>query len=372
MSSPPLLLGNEIYRHSTLGGKHPLSIPRVSTMLDLVGALGWLAPGQYAESRPARPEELTRFHVPDYVAAVQAAERSLTVSPEDSLRYNLGRGGNPVYATMFRRPATGVGGSLMAAALLLAEGGIIHSPGGGTHHGRPDRASGFCYFNDPVLAILHLLDGGLSRVAYVDLDVHHGDGVADAFAGDDRVLVVSVHEAGRWPHTGLADEEGIGNLFNYPVPPGMNDSEMDALVEGAIGPLVESFRPDALVLQCGADALADDPLAKQELSNLALWRAVRALKGLSPRLLVLGGGGYNPWSVARCWTGIWAVLNGIGIPDRLPAPAEALLRSLNWSRAAGRNPPEHWFTSLADTGRDGPVRDAVRALVGRTRERMRT
>jgi acetoin utilization protein AcuC len=371
MQAPPLLIGNEIYRHSSLGGKHPLSIPRVSTVLDLIGALGWVGMDQYRESRAATPAELARFHRPDYIAAVQTAERTLAVSEEDSLRYNLGRGGNPVYGTMFRRPATGVGGSLIAAARLLAEGGAIYSPGGGTHHGRPDRASGFCYFNDPVLAILHMLDAGLGRIAYIDFDVHHGDGVADAFADDDRVLVVSVHEAGRWPHSGRMEEEGAGNLFNYPVPPGMTDPEMDALVGEAIGPLVEGFRPDALVVQCGADALADDPLGHQNLSNGALWRAVRAMKGLAPRLLVLGGGGYNPWSVARCWTGIWAMLAGHEIPDRLPAGAEAVLRDLNWNRAAGRNPPAHWFTTLADAGRDGPVRDEVRALIRRTRERMR-
>jgi acetoin utilization protein AcuC len=362
--NPPLFIGNEIYRHSSLGGKHPLSIPRVSTVMDMVQALGWLEDGQYRESRLATPEQLARFHREDYIAAVQAAERTLTVSPDDSERYNLGRGGNPVYGTMFRRPATGVGGSLIAAQHLLQNGG-------GTHHGRPAQASGFCYFNDPVLAILAMLDAGLSRVAYVDLDVHHGDGVADAFAADPRVLVVSVHEAGRWPHSGQLDEEGAGNLFNLPVTPGMVDDEMTALVEEAVGPLVEGFRPDALVIQCGADALADDPLGKQTLSNGALWHAVAALKPLAPRLLVLGGGGYNPWSVARCWTGIWAELNGLEKPDRLPPAAESLLRALSWNRSAGRHPLDHWFVTLADVSRHGPVRDEVRALVRCVKERMK-
>lgn len=366
----PLFIGNEIYRHSSLGGKHPLSIPRVSTVMDLVQALGWLKPAQYRESRPAIPEQLHRFHRPDYVTAVQTAERDLSISPERSERYNLGRGGNPIHATMFRRPATGVGGSLMAAAHLLEHGGIVYSPGGGTHHGQPARASGFCYFNDPVLAILTLLDNGLNRVAYVDLDVHHGDGVADAFAKDSRVLVISVHEAGRWPHSGGLDDEGVGNLFNFPVPPGMVDDEMDALIDAAIGPLVEGFKPEALVIQCGADALAEDPLGKQLLSNGALWNAVASLKGLAPRLLVLGGGGYNPWSVARCWTGIWAELNGLDKPDRLPPAAESLLRSLSWNRAPGRSPPDHWFVTLIDTPRHGPLREEVRALLRRTKERM--
>lgn len=367
----PLFIGNEIYRHSSLGGKHPLSIPRVSTVMDIARLLGWLAPERYRESRAATPGQLSRFHREDYIAAVQQAERTLTIGESESQRYNLGRGGNPVYGTMFRRPATGVGGSLIAAAHLLEQDrGIVYSPGGGTHHGRPAQASGFCYFNDPVLAILAMLDGGLSRVAYVDLDVHHGDGVADAFAADPRVLVISVHEAGRWPHSGRMEEEGLGNLFNYPVPPGMADDEMDALMGEAIGPLVESFKPEAMVIQCGADALADDPLAKQMLSNLALWRAVSALQNLAPRLLVLGGGGYNPWSVARCWAGIWAGLNGLEIPDRLPPDAESLLRSLNWNHRIGRDPPAHWFTTLADAPRHAPVRDEVRILLRRTKERM--
>ncbi|WP_298725283.1 acetoin utilization protein AcuC [uncultured Ferrovibrio sp.] len=367
----PLFIGNAIYRHSSLGGKHPLSIPRVSTVMDLVQALGWLNPDRYRESRPATPEQLQRFHREDYIAAVQTAERDLTISAELSERYNLGRGGNPIYGTMFRRPATGVGGSLMAVGHLLEAGGIVYNPGGGTHHGQPARASGFCYFNDPVLAILRMLDAGLSRVAYIDLDVHHGDGVADAFQNDPRVLVVSIHEDGRWPHSGRLDEEGAGNLFNLPVPPGMIDDEMAALMEEAVGPLAESFRPDAMVIQCGADALADDPLGRQQLSNGALWSAVGMLKGLAPRLLVLGGGGYNPWSVARCWTGVWAHLNGLEIPDRLPSSAESLLRALSWNRSAGRNPPDHWFLSLADRPHHGPVREEVRALVRRAKERMK-
>ena len=148
-------------------------------------------------------------------------------------------------------------------------------------------------------------------------------------------------------------------------------AHVTALVEEAIGPLIEGFKPEALVIQCGADALADDPLGKQTLSNGALWHAVAGLKPLAPRLLVLGGGGYNPWSVARCWTGIWAELNGQEKPDRLPPAAESLLRELNWNRSAGRQPPEHWFTTLADAPRNGAVREEVRALVRRVKERMR-
>jgi acetoin utilization protein AcuC len=169
-----------------------------------------------------------------------------------------------------------------------------------------------------------------------------------------------VHEKGRWPFTGAVDDAGA---VNFPVPPGFNDSELDLLVEEAIGPLVEAFGPEMLILQCGADGLADDPLSRLELSNRAIWRAVDTLRPLAPRVLVLGGGGYNPWSVARCWTGIWAGLNAFPIPPRLPPRAEAVLRGLSWARSQGRNPPQHWFTTLADQPRNGTIRDEVRTLV---------
>lgn len=337
-----------------------MSIPRVSTVMDLARALGWLEDGAYLEASAASPEALARFHDPAYIAALERAERDGRVDPETARRHSIGCNGNPIHARVFTRPATACGATLRAVE-LLREGGIVHSPAGGTHHGRRDRASGFCYLNDPVLGMLRLLDLGFSRISYVDLDAHHADGVQEALAGDPRVLLVSVHEKGRWPYSGAAEDRGA---VNFPVPPGFNDSELDFLIDAAVEPLVRGFAPEILILQCGADGLADDPLSRLELSNNALWRAVARLKPLAPRLLVLGGGGYNPWSVARCWTGIWAILNGIAVPERLTQAGEAVLRALAWARSQGRNPPERWFTTLADPPRPGPVRPEVAALVG--------
>jgi acetoin utilization protein AcuC len=254
----------------------------------------------------------------------------------------------------------------MLAARLTEGGGVVHVPGGGTHHGMPDRASGFCYLNDAVLGLLAWLDQGLTNILYLDIDAHHGDGVELAFRDDPRVFTVSVHEAGRWPHTGLAEDRAGGHARNLPVPPGFNDSEMDWLLRHAILPLIRHVRPQAIMLQCGADAVEEDPLSRLALSNAAHRAAVAAVMGLAPRLIVLGGGGYNPWSVARCWAGVWATLNRLPIPPRLPPEAEAVLRGLAWSRAAGRNPPEHWFTTLADAPRPGPVREEIRRLAAST------
>ena len=360
----PILIGSEIYRKSRYGATHPLSIQRVTPVMDLVRALGLLDDGRFVDSPMATPDELARFHASDYIAAVVTAERDGHVSDAVKERYNIGRSGNPVFPEIFSRPATAAGASLLAGRTLASvECGTIHSLAGGTHHGRPAMAYGFCYFNDPVLGILAMLDGGLSRVLYVDLDAHHGDGVQDAFHDEDRVLTISIHEDDRWPRTGPAEDRAGGMARNFPVPKDMNDTELRFLVEEAVLPIGEGFRPEAIVIQSGCDALADDPQSKLSLSNNAIWEAVQRLSSLAPRVLVVGGGGYNPWAVARCWTGIWAHLNGVdprGIS--LGSEAENVLRGLFWNHSRGRNPPEHWFTTLADAPLEGEVRSAMQDL----------
>jgi acetoin utilization protein AcuC len=363
----PLLIASEIYRNSTYGPKHPLAIPRVSTALDLIRTLGWMDAARTLESPVATPEQLCRFHTPEYVAALQDAEARQDVPAVVRERHHIGAHGNPVYREVFRRPATGAGGVILAAG-LTAHGGAVHVPGGGTHHGRPDRASGFCYINDAVLGLLAWIDQGLENILYIDIDAHHGDGVQDAFHDDPRVFTLSIHEAKRWPFTGLLDDRAGGHARNIPVPQGLNDSEMEWLLQHAILPVVHHLRPQAIMLQCGADALDEDPLAKLSLSNNAHWGVVRALAGQAPRLIVLGGGGYNPWSVGRCWAGVWGVLDGRAAPERLPAESEAVLRNLAFDRAVGRNPPEHWFTTLRDSPRRGPVRLEIRHLAEATLE----
>jgi acetoin utilization protein AcuC len=357
----PVYVGSEIYRRSSYGPKHPLAVPRVSTCTDLIRAMGWLDDAAYVTAPLATDEQLLRFHDAGYLAALKRAEATQSVSPEDRERYRIGADANPVFPEIFRRPATSAGG-VMLAARLTAEGGIVHCPGGGTHHGRPDRASGFCYLNDPVLGLLAWLDQGLDNIVYLDIDAHHGDGVQDAFRDDDRVLTISIHEAGRWPFTGAAEDRAGGAARNFPVPQGFNDSEFRYLLDAAVLPLIRARRPQAILLQAGADALEEDPLAKLSLSNNAHWHAVAALMPLAPRLLVLGGGGYHPHATGRCWAGIWAVLNDLPIPGRVTPEAELVLRNLVYNRAAGRNPPEHWRTTLRDAPREGAVREEIKLL----------
>ncbi len=359
----PVFIGSEIYRGSSYGDWHPLRVPRVSTVMDLTRALGWLDPGSYMNSPRAKPAALALWHDPAYIAALQQAERDGHVSDMVRTRHNIGTHANPVFGEMFRRTATSAGGALLAGE-LLAKPGVVYAPAGGTHHGMPDHANGFCYFNDPVLAILSLRRQGLRRIAYVDIDAHHCDGVDHAFRDDIDVLVVSTHEENRWPRTGALRDEGVGNVFNLPMPKDLNDTEMMLIQEHLIVPAVVRFAPDAIVLQCGADSLADDPQSRLALSNGALWSVVAALQPLSARYLVLGGGGYNPWSVGRAWTGVWATLAGHDIPARLPDRAEDVLRALIWNgNRRGRKPPEHWFTTLRDPPNHGPIRSDIRARV---------
>ncbi len=209
------------------------------------------------------------------------------------------------------------------------------------------------------------LGQGLERIVYLDIDAHHGDGVQDAFADDDRVLTISLHEAGRWPGTGLAEDRAGGAARNFPVPQGFNDSEM-RLADGGGGAAADP----------GASAAGDLPARPEptrwrrtrwpscRCPTTRIGQVVRAIRGLAPRLVVVGGGGYNPYTVGRCWAGIWATLNDFDIPARTTPAAEAVLRGLSYNRAAGRNPPEHWFTTLARRAARGARSARSRARAG--------
>jgi acetoin utilization protein AcuC len=286
---PAAFIGSQVYRKEAFGSHHPLSIPRVAGVMDMCAMLGWLGDEEFYDSRPAGQSQLTKFHEAHYVQALKRADEQGSVGKEVRERYRIGTMENPVFPGLFQRATTAVGGSILAAQLAL-EGKVAFHPAGGTHHGRPDRASGFCYFNDPVFSIMTLLDAGLERVLYVDLDAHHGDGVQD--------------------------------------PRGFNDSELSYLMDNAVLQLGREFEPQALVITCGTDALDGDPLSGMALSNAGLWAAVECLLELCDRNVVLGGGGYNPWTVVRCWSGLWGRLSHREIPGLLPEDAQEFLRGL--------------------------------------------
>lgn len=353
----PFFIGSSIYRGSSYGPRHPLAIPRVPTVIDLARGLGWLPSNQYRVSPRAKPVALQVFHTAEYVAAVISAEQSQAVSDDIRTRHGLGTLSNPVFPEMFRRPATAAGGSILAASIVAQHRGIVFNPGGGTHHGLSDRANGFCYFNDPVLAVMALRAQGIKRVVYLDIDAHHCDGVQSAFEGDDDLLILSTHEERRWPFTGALEDDGGGNVINLPLPRGTDDRALAYALDQLLLPAIAAHRPDAIVLQCGADAVREDPLARMEWSNQSHLRVVRSVMAMTDRLIVLGGGGYNPWTVARCWTAVWGVLNGFEMPDVLVPELSDILRGLSWNRKAQPDPA--LMTTLVDAPREGEVPQVI-------------
>ena len=359
-----VFVGSDIYRRAAYGGNHPLAIPRVETVTDLAADLGWLE-GRWRPSPIASRDLLTRHHEEAYVAALAKADSAGLVTPDMREKHGIGTMENPLFRGVFDRASTAVGGSFEAARLAM-DGRIAFHPAGGTHHGRPGRASGFCYFNDPVFAVLGFLDADLDRVLYVDLDAHHGDGVEEAFARDARVMTVSIHEDGRWPGTGRLDDRRDGRARNLPVPRGINDTEWRLLIEAAVVPVAERFGPEAVVVTCGADPLAGDPLSTMALSNVALWEAVETVVATAPRAVVLGGGGYNPWTLARCWTGLWGRLGGFDMPERLPEVSRARLAALDCDLVDEDDRDPDWFETLADRPNEGEIRAIFHDIVAAT------
>lgn len=366
----PLFVGSEIYRRAAFGPNHPLNIVRHAAVVDLLNMMGWLDPRDFRESRVASLDELLEFHDRAYLKALQHANATGRVDPAVRDRYQVGTFENPLFKGLFERAAMTVGGSILAAELAV-EGHTVFHPTGGTHHGRPDRASGFCYFNDPVFSIMTLLKSGVGRVLYVDLDAHHGDGVEDAFYEDPRVTTVSIHEQKRWPFSGTHSHPHAG-AFNFNVPAGFNDSEFKHIMQRAVMPLAESIRTDGVVICCGADCLAGDPLSHMLLSNVALWDAVDDLISLGAPTIVLGGGGYNPWTVTRYWAGLWGRISGREIPRELPDEAQDFMRRMECDLIDDDDRDEAWMTTMADSPRPGRIRDEVRSMVSEFRNFLAT
>ena len=359
MPSPPkaLYIGSDIYRRSSFGDNHPLSYARQDSLIDICRILDWLPDEAFRASPMADIDTLTKFHDAAYVGALRFSSDMGKVSIENREQYNFGNMENPIFKGVFERASTTVGGSILAAKLALAGQTTFH-PAGGTHHGQRDKAHGFCYFNDPVFAIRTLLDEGCDKVSYIDIDAHHGDGVETAFASEPRVSFLSVHEENRWPYSGAMQDQAP-QICNLPVPPGLNDQEFEQIMDRLILPYIEQWKPEAMVITCGADGLKDDPLSKMGLSNGSLWNAVLNMVEHCETNVVLGGGGYNPWTTMRCWAGLWGLLSGFDLPDSLPEPVRAILHKFDSDIIDEEDRQPDWFDRLQDPLQEGLIRDEV-------------
>lgn len=314
------------------GPGHPLKNLRLELTYDLIRAYGLLdLPNtQVVEPTPALKEEMELFHTPEYLQVLKDAENHFWY--HRYLSFGLGTGDNPIFYGMYTWSALSTGASLKAARMVeKGEVECAFNIAGGLHHAGPSRASGFCYINDPSVVIKHLALKG-HRIAYIDMDAHHGDGVQAAFYETDQVLTLSIHETGEtlFPGTGFVEEMGRGRgkgySANIPLYPG-SDDEIFLWAFREVGlPLVQSFQPDIIVTQLGIDTHRTDPLSNLELTIQGYGHLVESLRGLAPKWVALGGGGYNLANVPRAWALAWGVMNGIQLPNQLPSDYQALYR----------------------------------------------
>ena len=316
-------LYSENYFAYDYGPGHPLKVERLRLTHDLCRAYGLfdLPNVRLLETQPAQESEILRFHTPQYLDVLKrASQREI----EEDFTHGLGPGDNPVFPGVWEWSILQTGASLQAAQ-LVSEGNvrIAFNIAGGLHHAAANRASGFCYMNDPVLAICHFLDRG-KRVLYLDVDAHHGDGVQWAFYDNPMVLTVSFHQDGQtlFPGTGSVTErgrgEGLGYSVNVPMHPGTDDEVFWKGFRSVLPRVMEAFKPDAVVSQLGVDAFWTDPLANLELTTNGFSKVIAYLTEEAPAWVALGGGGYDLANVARGWTLAWAIMNRIELPDDLP------------------------------------------------------
>jgi len=319
----PLLIFGPRSLGYDFGPSHPLSPRRFGPGIELLRAVG-AEPGLAPE--PAADEELEWLHAPGYVAAV----RRFSADPDLESEAGIGPGDDPAFAGMHEAAASVAGGSIRAVeAILLGEVEHAYHPGGGLHHAMRARASGFCIYNDVALAIARARSAGL-RILYVDLDVHHGDGVQALHARDPGVLTVSFHETGRslFPGTGFVDELGegtaAGTSVNVPLEPLTGPEAWLAAVRAVVPSLAAAFGPDLIVSQHGADGHVWDPLAHLALTTTAMGEAARLVDRMAHRYaagrwLATGGGGYSAYRVVpRAWALTWLAGAHREAPRKLP------------------------------------------------------
>lgn len=328
---PSALIWSEERLRYDFGPDHPLKPIRVELTVDLIRAVGLdRADGVVTLPRaPYGEEELLAIHDAGYVAVVRRL--SADPDPRGAPAYGLGPGDTPVFRGM-HEASMAVCGASVAAAQAVWEGRAGHAfnPAGGLHHAMRGRAAGFCVYDDPVAAIHWLLEHGAARVAYVDVDTHHGDGVQDFFYADPRVLTISLHESGRWlfPGTGFTDEVGAGDAagtsLNVPLPPGTIGEVYLEAFDAVVPAAVAAFAPDVLVTQLGCDTHVTDPLAHlglttDDYAGLATRLHDLAHAHAQGRWVATGGGGYQVATVVpRAWTLYFAALAHAPFPEDVP------------------------------------------------------
>lgn len=305
-----------------MGANHPMKPIRLQMTYELLKSYGVF--GEHLElisPKPASRELVEKVHSSAYLDMVEQLDSGDYIRGAE--KFGFATGDNPIFAGMNRAAYLYTGATVQAAEAVLNGAKVAFSIAGGLHHAHHAQASGFCVFNDCAVA-LAVLKERLGRVAYVDIDVHHGDGVQWLFYDDPNVLTVSLHQTGYtlFPGTGHVDEIGDGDgiyaSINVPYAANTDDSIWLSAWRATALPLLKAYQPRAIVLQMGADAHHTDPLANLKLTAQGWLEAVKDVKALEVPIVAIGGGGYDLANVPRMWTSAVTTLAGIAIPDEVP------------------------------------------------------
>ncbi|MBW2489980.1 MAG: acetoin utilization protein AcuC [Deltaproteobacteria bacterium] len=363
-----LVFSKEFGTHS-YGPNHPLKVERLQLTMDLIAAYGLWDKSDipWIEAQKAEEHDLHRIHSAEYLEILKKANTGRP--PSEAWKYGLGSGDNPVFSGLYDWSLMVTGATLECIRQIRDNKcQIAFNIAGGLHHAMRNRAAGFCYLNDPAVGIAKMIQDGL-RVVYLDIDVHHGDGVEAAFYNTDRVLTISLHQHGHtlFPGTGFPDEigegPGRGYAVNVPLAPGTGDDLYYHVFMEVVPPLVHAFDPDVLVTQLGVDTLATDPLAALNLTTNGFLKVVQEIKSWNRKWAALGGGGYNIMNVARAWTGAWAVMKGIEVSDDLPEAFVKKHRMVLGNIGTLSDPERTNSKSVAD-----PAQQLATSVVARIKE----
>ncbi len=348
MAPTASVIWDDAFTAYDFGPQHPMAPVRLALTTRLLRDMGIFDHVEIVSPKVCPDEMLTTIHDPAYVAAVRAASEDPAAADQDR---GLGTEDDPAFVGMHEASARIVAGTVEMCRRVWrgeTEHGVNYC--GGLHHATRTSAAGFCIYNDIAVGIQWLLDNGVQRIAYVDIDVHHGDGVEQMFWDDPRVMTVSVHESGRalfpgtgWPHE-VGGPDALGSAANVALPPGTGDAGWLRAIESVVPPLLHAFKPDIVVSQHGCDSHAQDPLAHLAISLDAQRRAHETIHALAHevsggRWVALGGGGYEIIDVVpRSWTHLVAIAAHVPIDPRTPLP-------------------EEWLAYVEQTfGRTGPAR----------------
>ncbi|MHA2068284.1 MAG: acetoin utilization protein AcuC [Candidatus Thorarchaeota archaeon] len=304
---------------------HPLKPDRLFLTYELSRLLGLLKHVKLIEPTMPTREDLESFHSPEFIDAVIESGTTQNPKPE----FGLGTMDNPVFPNLYDAAARYVGATLDAMKAMMKGVSEAFVISGGLHHSHERMASGFCIFNDVVVAIKHLQKQKASRILYLDIDAHHGDGVQNAFYGSKDVLTISIHQHGNtlFPGSGFPHEsgtgEGMGHAVNIPVLPGAGSGELIRSFDEIVVPLFDAFKPDLLVTQLGVDAHFLDPLAQLSYSTRGYEYVLGKLRKMAEKKckigwLAVGGGGYHPVNVARLWTLFLSLMLDKKLPTGMP------------------------------------------------------